>query len=357
MAKINVRSPHYITTGVVAGLNSTSIEIYVYTGTQAAGAANNSRPTTPTYNLEGFAVNNEVTFEISELVKDYISQAYTEIDYSTEILWIDYRTTETINGVKQNQSAFIQLTAFNGYGYFEDGANPTNSSKLLQTNTDIFLPAANGSSYDRVKIPVDTSLTRDVRFLNAAGTTLETVTTLSNIVSTTQVAYVTGTSDVIASAIISGNGADITVQINRVTECKYTQRKLTFVNKFGALQYIWFNKKSTETLTTKKEEFKRNIVSGATYSTLKHQNAILTKNGNEKITLNSGYYPESFNEVFKQMELSDLVWITEGVKPSPVTRPVTITSSSLAFKTQLNDKLINYTIEVEYSNNTINNIR
>ena len=352
MVKINVRSPHYITTGVVTGLNSTLIQIYIYTGIQTS-----TRPTTPTYKLEGFAVNNEVTFEISELVKDYVTQTYTEINYTTEILWVDYITVQTINGVPQAPSAFIQLTAFNGYGYFEDGANPTNSSKLLQSNTDIFLPAANGSSYDRVKIPVDTNLTRDVRFLNAAGTILQTVTTLATIVSSTQVAYVTGTSVDIASAIISGTGSDIIVKINRVTECKYTQKKLTFLNKFGVLQYIWFNKKSTETLTTKKEDFKRNIVSGATYSTLKHQNAILTKNGNEKITLNSGYYPESFNEVFKQMELSDLVWITEGVNPSPVTRPVTITSSSLAFKTQLNDNLINYTIEVEYSNNTINNIR
>ena len=352
MAKINVRSPHYITTGVVTGLNSTSIEIYVYTGTQTT-----SRPTTPTYNLEGFAVNNEVTFEISELVKDYVVQIYTEINYSTEILWVDYRTTQTINGVKQTQSAFIQLTAFNGYGYFEDGANPTNSSKLLQTNEKIFLPSSDGVSFDKVKIPVDTTLTRTVFFRDASGTTIETVTIPTTTVSSTQVAYATGTSIDIDSARLTGTGTDIIVNIERVTECKYTQRKLTFVNKFGALQYIWFNKKSTETLTTKKEAFKRNIVSGATYSTLKHQDAILTKNGKEKITLNSGYYPESFNEVFKQMELSEQVWMTEGVNPSPVTRPVTVTSSSLAFKTQLNDNLINYTIEVEYSNNTINDIR
>ena len=190
MAKINVRSPHYITTGVVTGLNSTSIEIYVYKGTQTT-----SRPTTPTYNLEGFAVNNEVTFEISELVKDYVVQIYTENDYYTEILWVDYRTTQTINGVLQTQSAFIQLTAFNGYGYFEDGANPTNSSNLLQTNTKIFLPEVVGTSFDRVRIPVDTNLNHNVVFKNAAGTTLETVTTLINTVSSTQVAYVKGTSE------------------------------------------------------------------------------------------------------------------------------------------------------------------
>lgn len=352
MSKINVRSPYYITTGTVTGLNSTSIEIYIYTGIRT-----NTRPTTPTYNLEGFAVNNEVTFEISELVKDYISQAYIEIDYTTEILWVDYRTTQTINGVAQTISGYTQLTAFNGYGYFEDAANPTNSSKLLQTNTVIYIPEIVDGNFDRVKIPVDTSLNRTVVFKNASGTTLETVTTLSTAVSSTQIAYATGTSENIATAVLSGTGSDITVEIERVSECKYTQRKLSFVNKFGAIQYIWFNKKSTEVLTTKKEQFKKNIVSGSSYNILKHQNTILTKNGIEKITLNSGFYPESFNEVFKQMELSEQVWMTEGVRPSTVTRPVTITSSSLAYKTQLNDKLITYSIEVEYSNNTINDIR
>jgi len=357
MSKINVRSPYYITTGTVTGLNSTSIEIYIYTGTHGVGNTNNSRPTTPTYNLEGFAVNNEVTFEISELVKDYISQAYIDIDYTTEILWVDYRTTQTINGVAQTTSVFTQLTAFNGYGYFIDKANPTNSSKLLQTNTNIYIPAVVDGNFDRVKIPVDTSLNQTVVFKNAAGTTLETVTTNTSTLSTGQVAYVTGTSENITSAVLSGTGSDITVEIERVSECKYTQRKLSFVNKFGAIQYIWFNKKSTEVLTTKKEQFKKNIVSGSIYDRLKHQNTILTKNGIEKITLNSGFYPESFNEVFKQMELSEQVWITEGVRPSEITEPVTITSSSLAYKTQLNDKLITYSIEVEYSNNTINDIR
>jgi len=80
MSNINVRSPYYITTGTVTGLNSTTIEIYIYTGARIT-----DRPSTPTYNLEGFAIKNEVTFEIGELIKDYISQTFTGT-YSTSIL-------------------------------------------------------------------------------------------------------------------------------------------------------------------------------------------------------------------------------------------------------------------------------
>ena len=86
MSKINVRSPYYISNGVISGLNRTNIEIFIYTGTQTT-----SRPTAPTYNLSGIAINNQVTFEISELVKDYVSQTFSGA-YLTEILWVDYRT-------------------------------------------------------------------------------------------------------------------------------------------------------------------------------------------------------------------------------------------------------------------------
>jgi hypothetical protein len=57
--------------------------------------------------------------------------------------------------------------------------------------------------------------------------------------------------------------------------------------------------------------------------------------------------------VFRQLLLSDKVWIEINSQ----TLPVNIASSSLQFKTQLNDKLINYTIDVDYAFDKINNIR
>ena len=61
----------------------------------------------------------------------------------------------------------------------------------------------------------------------------------------------------------------------------------------------------------------------------------------------------SYNDVFKQMQLSEDNWIEINNK----TLPINVSSSSLAFKTQLNDKVINYTIEIEFAYDTINNIR
>ena len=377
MSNINVRSPHYITTGVVTGLNSTTIEIYIYTGTRIS-----SRPTTATYNLEGFAINNEVTFEISELVKDYISQTFSGT-YSTNLLWVDYRTTQTINGAAQTISGYTFLKAFNGYGYFQDGANPQNNSPVYISNNTIFK-----LDDSPVVFPVDNSITESVAYL-LNGEIVRTVTLSQSSLSNEQVRYITngvngadsfedrvimagGTfednvciedfkdefilmdCDSIHVTYIEGGVYKVKIlKVQNVEECKYDPHKITFVNKFGALQDIWFFKRTNKTLTTTKESYKKNIVSGASYSTSKHQNRILTKKGVEKLTLNTGYYPEEYNEVFKQLELSEECWIEIDSK----TLPINISSTSLAYKTQLNDKIINYTIEVEFANNTINDIR
>ena len=88
------------------------------------------------------------------------------------------------------------------------------------------------------------------------------------------------------------------------------------------------------------------------YSKFEHQTKITNKQGREKISLNTGYYPEQYNEIFKQLSLSEYIWLEiDGAN-----KPIKITSSSLNYKTQLTDKLINYTIEIEMAFDKINNI-
>ena len=78
------------------------------------------------------------------------------------------------------------------------------------------------------------------------------------------------------------------------------------------------------------------------------------KNGKESITLNSGFVVEALNESFKQLLLSEEVKLYDFDNSS--TQAVKLSLSSLDYKTITNDKLINYTIEVEFSNNIIDDI-
>jgi hypothetical protein len=377
MSKVNARSPFYISV-TATNLTSCKLELFIYTGTRGVGATNNDRPTTATYTLQSFAVNNVCVFEIAELVRDYFTNSF-DGDYATDIQWVDYRTTETHQNDVQPTSSFTQLKGFYGYGFFEDEVNPTNNTGLLQSNTTIVklddAPAT---------IAVDTSTTTQVTYeLNGQQVYTKAISSSTN--SNAQIEYVTSGvngSDEFEDRVIQDGGVfegsdclsefskeytlfdfdtiyvDTTSGVTKLTvksesECKFTPYKVTFINKFGVLQDIWFFKRTNEALTTKTEKFKRNIISNATYNISNHQDKTLTKNGKEKLTLNTGYYPESYNDVFKEMQLSEDCWIEINSQ----TLPIQVTSSSLAYKTQLNDKIINYTIEVEFAFDTINNVR
>jgi len=152
---------------------------------------------------------------------------------------------------------------------------------------------------------------------------------------------------------VDGTEGVTVIKVENIEECKYEPYKLTFINKFGAYQDLWMFKTSNLSISAKDESFKRNILSDGSYNTYKHQKTILYKNAVQKLVLNSGYYPESNNELFKQLVLSERVWIEYNDK----TLPAYIQSNNLNFKTSLNDKLIEYQIELEFAYQTINNIR
>ena len=109
------------------------------------------------------------------------------------------------------------------------------------------------------------------------------------------------------------------LNIENVEECKYTPYKLTFINKFGAYQEIWMFANSILSMATNEERYKSNILTNGTYNTYDPQIKLLTKNGNQSLTLNSDYYPESNNEVFEQLFLSEKVWIEYKAKTLAVT--------------------------------------
>ena len=119
------------------------------------------------------------------------------------------------------------------------------------------------------------------------------------------------------------------------------------------MQNLWFFKRSNKQLSTKAEDFKRNTLAANSYDVDKHQQKNLYKMGNEKMDLNTGFYPEEYNEVFKQMQLSEDCWI----EIDNVVLPVNVSDSSFSYKTSLNDKLINYNIKIDFAFDTINNIR
>ena len=158
---------------------------------------------------------------------------------------------------------------------------------------------------------------------------------------------------------VSGSGEKIqTIKVKVLEECKYEPKKVTFINKFGALQDIYFFKKSVEKMNVKKESYKANILNAdKTYNISSHTNRDFNITAKESITMSSGFLSEEYNEVFKQMMLSEKVWITNIIKTGEQVLPINVKTSNITYKTSLNDRLVDYTFDFDYSFNVINDIR
>lgn len=152
------------------------------------------------------------------------------------------------------------------------------------------------------------------------------------------------------------DGTTKDLKVVPIEECKYKPYRVEFINKYGVEEDLWFFKRSDKSLSTKKETYRRNTFdSYSTGDKTKHVYSNYNVMGRESIIMNSGYVPEEFYESFKQLYLSERVWIyIDGTTASKI--PVNVKNSSLEEGLHRNDKLINYEVEFEYSFDTIGNI-
>ena len=349
MGKINVRSPYFIKLAT-ANLTTAKLEIKIYTGVE-----NTTWTGSIQYTLNSTAVSAKVNFEISELVKDYIQTEFDGSFPSTPVaiteattINVDYRTTETLSSGSPVVTTVFGERAFYGYGYFEEGDNPQLDNYVLQSNTRILK-----NTNETVSIAVDNTIATNLVWKYQGSTVLSVAITAESKIEN-QISYITNTGNFnVDQAEISTGAKTQTININSYEKCKYTPLKLTFINKFGAYQEIWMFANSILKMSTSEERYKSNILTNGTYNTYDPQIKLLTKNANQALTLNSDFYPESYNEIFRQLFLSEKVWIEYKGQ----TLGINIENKQVTYKTSLTDSLINYTIDVSFAFDTINNIR
>jgi hypothetical protein len=141
-----------------------------------------------------------------------------------------------------------------------------------------------------------------------------------------------------------------------ITECQNEVWDLIFKDKTGFLQTLPLTKKSVKNLTVTSEDYSRNIVDiNGSYNPLRHTTKQFNTNGGEQWTLNTDYIPEFNNDVIRQAMLSEEMWIRS--QSTFEVHPVTRVDDTVTFKTQYNDKLINYTLKVKLSHKTIKSFK
>ncbi len=310
MANLLLRSPQYKSTTAV-GMLSANIEVSI--------------DGTLRYSITKNAINNVVVFDISEIARDYIEHSFSQSNPSSTIAISTTITQYTgLNGTGTATAlSAVSDVGFDGYGEFSEGINPTlPSSYTLQSNTDIYLPP-NTASY----IPRND--------LSGKYTIASTV----------------------ADGTVIGVGLpSIYFTVHRVCDTKFGSTKVTFVNKFGSLQEMYFFFKQQETVNVSSENYKSNLVTNtdpATYDITRHQVSTYNVNAKETISLNTPFVADNFNLALEQLLLSEHIWLTKD----GTTYPIAPKTKSLQKKTSVNDRLVQYTMEFEYAFDKINNIR
>ena len=149
-----------------------------------------------------------------------------------------------------------------------------------------------------------------------------------------------------------------TMNINCPNGKGFEPIRLTWLNQWGAWDYYTFNMKSAKSISTK----------GSTYQQLKgtwNESAYridsfkggkkaFRVNATEKISMNTDFVSEADSEWFEELINSPEVYILEGFKTDAVNSslnkyvtPVRLLTSNYTKKTVANDKLMQYTFEVE----------
>jgi hypothetical protein len=268
-------------------------------------------------------------FDISELCRDYLNISYggtlsttPMTNYMAEVeVQCDIYSVENGTGTGDVFSGIIlDNYAVDGYNYYDEdnnGVNPGFNAILISNDTLWYPENTTGSFY----------------YVNSSGNTLLTSF---------------GATD--TTKITPGN----TVYIKRFPCNKYTPVKLVFINKFGMPQELYFFAKNIKSMNTTKNRYKSNVLTNAGRFTEEDaQIKTFHNNGSISYTLHTDYITEDYNEFIQELMLSEQVWASiEGS-----TKPVIVSNNSVTYKTSLNDKLVNYQIDITQANDLISTMR
>jgi hypothetical protein len=132
---------------------------------------------------------------------------------------------------------------------------------------------------------------------------------------------------------------------------KYPNVRIKWKNRFGQFDYMNFNMISRTSFETERKTYQPQLGTWEN-STLSYRqgdsaNLAYIVDSNQKLSVNSNWLPESYNDILKQLLVSDeIYWVYD--EPNNQLRPITITTQNIVFKTGVVDKLIQYQFDFQF---------
>ena len=362
LERIHARSPYFISAPVFDGtevktVTSAKFDIYIY-----EGVLDTSKPSTPTYTYEKkprYANDTNIYIDISRQISDYIDNKYNGT-LQTDCVFVEVETTSTYSGgVLAVNKKFLAL---NGYNLHSQNVNHIPQESILLSNSTISV-----LSGELIYLPfyLGSGNVFDVTVTLKDGTTFTIQIQPIEIINTNEIVRyveITDTENVAFITIFNSNTFEqVVFDVEIVTECIYDPVKITFVNRFGVLQDFYTYKVSKETIKATNDSYNRSILKEdligglpvLSYQPTEHRKREYNRQATKSIELNTGYIAEDNNVIIEEMLTSEYIWLTiDGV-----IIPANLSTKSVPLLTRINDQLIKYKLNFDYSYNEVQNIR
>ena len=362
MIRIFARSPYIVSINDVSQTGS-KLELYIYDGSSTP-------PGTPTYTLSKLIPGTGVTenlYNISPYLREYMTHRYNGLNYNTvndlteydEYTYVQYKTYNLISGIYVLDST-VTARCYDGFGYYEDLMNVDRGDVLLGNGTKHYYwydstntPASTGSQRAGIVTAYmgrDWSVYRQ-NLLNGSLTQIDTYTT----------AGVYDLYRVFPTWYGAGNLMQIYDDTNVLQweatfipkiECRYTPMTIDFINKFGGWQREFFFKASSEQLDVNSTTYNLMMSDILPMTLSEGQRAVFNNNGIRKYVMNTGWVDESYGETMQELLLSErVIWQDNNKRV-----PVKVNTKSINKQKNINNKTINYSIEIELAFDVINSV-
>lgn len=141
-------------------------------------------------------------------------------------------------------------------------------------------------------------------------------------------------------------GTPITFDV--VCDQKYPNIRIKWKNRYGQFDWLNFNMVNRQSFSTERKTYSPQLGSWES-STLSYQNydsanLAYIVDSKQAISVNTNWLPETYNEILKQLLVSDEIYWVQNESTDSV-MPLTITTQNIVFKTGVVDKLIQYQFE------------
>lgn len=303
-----------------------------------------------------------VTYEISKLITDFIQTRgdIYNVAYSNNEASVWVKVTSS-GGTVDRDDLYL---ATDGYNSYSDGINgSTDGSAVMMNTRTLYIPEDNtGNIMFPILFNQESNIIDEIVLNSNSGdpTSIDFTYTGNDshlVTKHIDLLPITSGSNVDYVTLLSGSVEIDRVDIERVTCLPHTQYKVFFVNQLGMTQQMYFYGKSTLSLSIKRKEYKNQVITrtgGGTPSYLSstHQFQSLDVESKESIKLNTSWISQDENVTIEELMISDKTWIEfEGL-----VLPTNIKTNRLDLQTDLNDGMINYTIDFEFAFNKRNTV-